>query len=318
LQMEVTEKSFDNRKRKSQQPLVPRKRNVDDSKGCEPELGDRKVQRTQLDVSNISSKDGGLGRQAWLVKVPPSVCSAWEKMEEGKELGELLVKKIADKNEEVLEVRFSGLKAEMSGGKKVALPNYTLRGIRQVNDSLIFNQSKAGLEKGGGVKMHSSVVRAYNMQPVKGTAYRSLMQNRMVAATVKQQYVKSTEPPKKSTDSTQRHIFDLTIENDKRKKAEAVSASLGMAVDMAVQGGKKVKIDRTILRGKLFEFFSLKEQWTLKDLNARLNQPDEHLKLVLKEIADLHRTGLYRNNYELKMEYKSSGALSSTERKEAV
>jgi TFIIF, beta subunit HTH domain len=44
--------------------------------------------------------------------------------------------------------------------------------------------------------------------------------------------------------------------------------------------GKKEKLDRTVLRSKLFVLFENTPRYTFKELNMRLNQPEEHLKSV--------------------------------------
>ncbi|KAG5175844.1 transcription initiation factor IIF, beta subunit-domain-containing protein [Tribonema minus] len=294
-----------NKRKKESQALLPKRKVVDDSKGCEEELGDRKVQRTMLDLSNITGEGGSVGRQMWLVKVPPAVYNAWEHVDEGGDLGRLVVKRDAA-GEDVLEVQMAGITTQVSGGKKVGLPDYTLKGMRQVTDGLVFSQSAAGLRRGGGASMDATVVRSYNMQPISGQSYQKLMQNRMVAATVKQDYVRRLGdlPQKRPDGQHERHIFDVAVEEDKRRRADHIGAAVGMGGGESM-GGKKIKTDRGVLRGRLFEMFGQQERWAFKELNAHLNQPDDHLKGVLREISEMHRSGPHRNQYELKAEYKT-------------
>jgi len=67
------------------------------------------------------------------------------------------------------------------------------------------------------------------------------------------------------------------------------------------------------VRTALFEFFSKRTLWSVKDLRyasgGRL--PDRETREVLRDIADYHRMGEYKNMWELKSEYKSAVGLSS-------
>ena len=68
------------------------------------------------------------------------------------------------------------------------------------------------------------------------------------------------------------------------------------------------------VRTTLFEFFSKRTMWTVKDLRyasgGRL--PEKETRDVLRDIADFHRMGEYKNMWELKSEYKSTTTISST------
>jgi TFIIF, beta subunit HTH domain len=67
------------------------------------------------------------------------------------------------------------------------------------------------------------------------------------------------------------------LQNNKEKAAAASAAAAGLG-DMPQ--GKKEKLDRTELRSKLFVLFENTPRYTFKELNMRLNQPEEHLKSV--------------------------------------
>jgi aminoglycoside phosphotransferase family enzyme len=64
------------------------------------------------------------------------------------------------------------------------------------------------------------------------------------------------------------------------------------------------------VRSKLFELFSKRVLWSVKELimatGGRL--PEKETRDVLREIADYHRQGEHRNMWELKGEFKSSTA----------
>lgn len=65
--------------------------------------------------------------------VQPAVANAWEKVAVGGDLGHLVRTTNAATGEDQLEMRLSGTQTEVEGGKRVALPNYTLKGARQVS-----------------------------------------------------------------------------------------------------------------------------------------------------------------------------------------
>jgi hypothetical protein len=50
----------------------------------------------------------------------------------------------------------------------------------------VFSQSKEGEREGGHASLDAVIVRSYTMQPHVGEQYRGLMQNRMVASTIKE------------------------------------------------------------------------------------------------------------------------------------
>jgi len=62
---------------------------------------------------------------------------------------------------------------------------------------------------------------------------------------------------------------------------------------------------RDEVQNELLDIFKENPLWTTKDLRERTNQPEQHLKACLQDIATLHERGPNRGNWELKEEYKS-------------
>lgn len=66
------------------------------------------------------------------------------------------------------------------------------------------------------------------------------------------------------------------------------------------------RMPRNELYDALFERFKEKQDWTLRDLRARTQQPEAYLKEVLSEVASLHRTGEKVGLWSLKETYLSA------------
>ncbi|CAM9934053.1 unnamed protein product [Chrysoparadoxa australica] len=274
--------------------LKPERKRPEAVQGLEGE-GPRKVARTHLDLENVQSSSES---QMWLVKVPPSVYNAWQEQAEDTEVGELAVRRNHEGNES-LEIKMDGRITKVSGGRKVALPDYSLQGQKAVVDSVVFSQSDAGLTQGGGAKIQARIVRSYTMQPQVGGGYRSLVRQRLAGATLKQSYVKGVDQAAVQASHTGGAKRGMAFEADLQERQAAKLANMGDGT------GKRERLEPSVLRSRLFHMFSQEARWTFKDLNGLLNQPDEHLKSVIKEICEMHRTGPYRNQYELKAEYRT-------------
>mmetsp|Transcript_13661 Transcript_13661/g.27307 ORF Transcript_13661/g.27307 Transcript_13661/m.27307 type:complete len:297 (+) Transcript_13661:259-1149(+) len=61
---------------------------------------------------------------------------------------------------------------------------------------------------------------------------------------------------------------------------------------------------KDIVIDELFGLFKEQELWTTKDLRERTNQPEQHLKECLQEVATLHERGSNRGKWEIKDEFK--------------
>jgi hypothetical protein len=193
------------------------------------------------------------------------------------ELGKLVVSQ-GQNGEELLEVKVAGQVLHGEGGRRIRLPDYTLAGMRESHDTLVFSQSKEGWAKGGGAHIAGEVVRSYNMQPQAGDQYRGLMQQRLVSSTLKDQFVKRIEGHgllnRQDTHVNQPKSFELAFKERELLKQESAMADVPLAT------GRRERMDPAALRSKLFELFSEKERYFFKDINALLQQPEDHLKQV--------------------------------------
>ena len=70
---------------------------------------------------------------------------------------------------------------------------------------------------------------------------------------------------------------------------------------------RMARMPRNQLLGALFALFREREQWSIKLLREKTQQPEVYLKEVLSEIATLHRSGEFNGTWELMPSFKGDG-----------
>ena len=73
------------------------------------------------------------------------------------------------------------------------------------------------------------------------------------------------------------------------------------------QNERMTRMPRNQLLDALFALFREREQWPIKILREKIQQPEVYLKEVLSEIATLHRSGEFNNTWELMPSFKRDG-----------
>lgn len=68
-------------------------------------------------------------------------------------------------------------------------------------------------------------------------------------------------------------------------------------------------MEKPELIDRLLELFRQHRIWGLRDLKARVSQPESYLREVLDEIAFMWKQGDFNGKWELKNEYKQDSAL---------
>ncbi|CAM9230496.1 unnamed protein product [Discosporangium mesarthrocarpum] len=251
-------------------------------------------------------------------------------MEKGGEVGELIVKTVRRRRgdgtiveEETMLVKFGGMETQFDGGRRAKLPNYHLSGRRDIVDAHTFTRPPAGSigkrrekkrkeEEGNAtyftqfwpVAMTSTIKRQYMMQPEVDNRYKTLIQRRLVSNTIKERVTKPVmmeEVYQATRDnmSTKGTAFDQAFHSAQQAKLEARGEA---------SKGTRERLDPATLRSRLFELFSRKDHYMVKDLNRELQQPDRHLRETLHQIARMHNTGPFRNHFELKPEFKGAAS----------
>ncbi|KAI4183919.1 MAG: hypothetical protein L6R41_005097 [Letrouitia leprolyta] len=73
-----------------------------------------------------------------------------------------------------------------------------------------------------------------------------------------------------------------------------------------VQQYKAARIPANELKDMIFECFKEYSYWPIRALKQKLDQPENYLRQVLDEIAQLVRNGTFANSWQLKPEYQES------------
>ena len=73
------------------------------------------------------------------------------------------------------------------------------------------------------------------------------------------------------------------------------------------QNERMTRMPRNQLLDALFALFREREQWPIKLLREKTQQPEVYLKEVLSEIAALHRSGEFNGTWELMPSFKEDG-----------
>eukprot|EP00571_Detonula_confervacea_P004782 CAMPEP_0172314586 /NCGR_PEP_ID=MMETSP1058-20130122/22874_1 /TAXON_ID=83371 /ORGANISM="Detonula confervacea, Strain CCMP 353" /LENGTH=316 /DNA_ID=CAMNT_0013028483 /DNA_START=1 /DNA_END=951 /DNA_ORIENTATION=+ len=266
----------------------------------------------------------------WMIRLPNRLASAWEDAPEGTDLGTLTFTKGGGGSNGAPAAKRAKTGAPASSSKisisidsKIAesqldLPvDYTLEAMSKKTPGALHPFTRGA---DGGVSIHGKISRTASAQVshgVKGGAsdgrYRTLLRNRLLDTSVNSK--RFVQP---GGDAAQSGPL----------KAATAAASLGTGFGGSVaQFGKNMldAQDRAKgfgmpeltgppitgvegVRSALFEFFSKRTFWAVKDLRlasgGRL--PERETREVLRDIAEYHRMGEHKNTWELKSEFKSA------------
>eukprot|EP00904_Undaria_pinnatifida_P006739 jgi/Undpi1/3195/HiC_scaffold_15.g06569.m1 len=265
----------------------------------EPEAP-RKVPKNELSLQNASDA-------CWLVKCTPSVWNAWEGLEPGAKVGELVVRTTRRKKpdgtvveEETMRVKNGGMVTHFKGGATAELGDYWLMKQRDIEDALAFTRPPKGTV--GTAAIAATIKRQYFMKPETGQAYTKFSKRRLVANTIK---ARTTEPVAMS------EVHKAARENMARKGTAFDSAfHAAQQAKLSAKGegnkGSREKLEPKELRSKLFGMFAKKDVYMLKELNKELQQSEKYLRDALQDIARMHTSGQHRNCWELKPEFKTT------------
>ncbi len=61
----------------------------------------------------------------------------------------------------------------------------------------------------------------------------------------------------------------------------------------------------------IFACFMRFRYWSMRALRAAIPQPEIYLRQTLEKVADLHRSGRFANNWELKPENRKNGSATA-------
>ncbi|ETI22211.1 hypothetical protein G647_06284 [Cladophialophora carrionii CBS 160.54] len=143
-----------------------------------------------------------------------------------------------------------------------------------------------------------TIAREFEAVPVKNDEYFTLESKRaaaMLKVRVQEEALFRTgddDPEKKS-----RNIY--------KSRAEAqAAAKANQARKRAAKENRAARVDKDVLVDKLMALFRQHRIWGLRDLKAKVNQPEAYLRETLEEIAFMWKQGDFNGKWELKDEYK--------------
>lgn len=276
-------------------------------------------------------------RECWMIRIPPTLASAWEASPPGSVLGELVFRKGGGKGPNLKKIKPSlevKVAATIANANKTGaqLPlHYSLQAMTKKLPSL----HPFSRNENGSVKIHGKVSRTANLQVVQDAKYRTLCKNRILNSTVhSQRYVKPVESnqvvqqskSKSGNNNSNKHMSTDSNSTTKQGFGDAVHSfgkrlmesqqQQAAAYKTAISGRNGNKKARRFgpdepVKSIIFQLYEDKTYWTTKDLRAASARSEVEIKKVLQEIATYHRSGEQKNTWELKKEY--SGATSNNE-----
>ncbi|KAL7546060.1 hypothetical protein ACHAWF_009402 [Thalassiosira exigua] len=281
---------------------------------------------------NASSSD------LWMIRLPNRLANAWEDAPEGTVLGTLTFTKGGGVNSGAPPAKRARTAAPAPSSKisiaidpKISesqsdLPvNYTLEAMTKKTPGALHPFTRSA---DGGVTIHGKVSRTANAQVARGgvagssdanfARYRTLLKNRLLDTTVNsKRFVQpggdaaQSGPLKAATAASSLGTgFGGSVARFGKNMLDAQDRAKGFGIP-EMTGPPITGMDG--VRSALFEFFSKKSFWAVKDLRmasgGRL--PERETREVLRDIADYHRMGEHKNMWELKSEFKSAVASSA-------
>lgn len=123
-------------------------------------------------------------------------------------------------------------------------------------------------------------------------------------------------PPSQAKRTRSIQVVDDRVALEEARRAHVPNFSRGIKQVMADtvapaqvaqgQANKRLRRDREALQADLFQLFNRQQFWQFKDLADVTEQPQQWLKEVLLEVAQLVQKGAEKGLYELQPKYRIS------------
>jgi len=228
----------------------------------------------------------------WLVKVPFKwILNTWSSVPADTVLGKVIIQEEANKKNNV----FITLEPSTLDQNK-----YTLESFQVIEQPLPGSLKVISEDIQGNVAIEGTVEKKVDLKAQD----RSRFIDRVKIATSqldnrgKPPLVKIHDPDAREKRAV---VFPNTITGSKRKRDERGVVE------------RRVPVEEEKLREFIFQLFKEKDNWTLKDMNDRLQQPEKHFKEVLSKLCDYNKAGKLKATYSLKGEYRDGPKKPETE-----
>lgn len=272
---------------------------VEDEKKPFDALGGQNDEDSQPDPDEHIMLESGQGR-VWLVKIPKFLMERWSKFDaEGVQLAKIRIYDVPTGD----APRIIVLVPSDEGG---ADDIYELDMVNQDvhNQVVVAERAKApsGTGRARTTIMTGKVKHECNLRPRMTGRYERRLTARGAAA--------------KNEKAVRVGLMDGARAG--RGGGKMLSSGISSASGFADLTRTKVKpqkgqyermarMPRNQLLDALFALFREREQWPIKLLREKTQQPEVYLKEVLSEIATLHRSGEFNGTWELMPSFKGDG-----------
>lgn len=272
-----------------------------------------------LDTTNLNTG-------FWMAKIPPKLASVWKEAEEGTVLGTLTFTKGGGVlNAKNTSIRTTGLKPPPKHSLTVSVspaltnnnpdlpPLYKIENLTKKLPGVLYpftreNNQNASVALKGVVSQscHFQISRENgssftrnnlssmrnNKSSSSGSEYRRLCQDRLI----KNNNLKRTvKPVDASVMSSRRTAAIMSAGRGFGAAVQEHGKSLLDAKENAILQGKKRKFAAVeggeSARSVIFQLFSTKRYWTIKDLRIASGSPEKEIRPILNEIGVFIRNG---------------------------
>jgi hypothetical protein len=256
-----------------------------------------------------------VGKECWMLRIPPALAQAFDESPEGTVLGELVFRKGGGPNKvkPSLEVHVAECVASSDHDNQPNLPlQYSLQAMTKKLPTLHpFTRLP-----NGSIQLHGTITRTANLQVHQDANYRALCKNRIIASNVhNQRFVKPVEANQVAQQSSRRSGSAVKNNGSSVGFGDAVhqfgkrllEAQQNQSLNFKSNNKKARFTEDQPLKSVIFQLYQDKPFWTTKDIRAASGGRSEtEIKRVLQEIATYHRSGEQKNTWELRQEYQRS------------
>ncbi|KAH9053789.1 transcription initiation factor IIF, beta subunit-domain-containing protein [Lactarius vividus] len=272
---------------------------VDEEKKPFDELGGHNEDDSQPDPDEHIMLESGQGR-VWLVKIPKFLMERWSKFDaEGVQLAKIRIYDVPPGAPPRIVVLVPSDDGDGDDIYELDMVNQDVH-----NQVVVAERAKAptGTGRARTTIMTGKVKHECNLRPRMTGRYERRLAARGAAA--------------KNEKAVRVGLMDGARAG--RGGGKMLSSGISSAAGFADLTRAKVKpqkgqyermarMPRNQLLDSLFSLFREREQWPIKLLREKTQQPEVYLKEVLSEIATLHRSGEFNGTWELMPSFKGDG-----------
>ncbi|KAH9037318.1 transcription initiation factor IIF, beta subunit-domain-containing protein [Lactarius hengduanensis] len=272
---------------------------VDEEKKPFDELGGHNEDDSQPDPDEHIMLESGQGR-VWLVKIPKFLMERWSKFDaEGVQLAKIRIYDVPPGAAPRIVVLVPSDDGDGDDIYELDMVNQDVH-----NQVVVAERAKAttGTGRARTTIMTGKVKHECNLRPRMTGRYERRLALRGAAA--------------KNEKAVRVGLMDGARAG--RGGGKMLSSGISSASGFADLTRTKVKpqkgqyermarMPRNQLLDSLFSLFREREQWPIKLLREKTQQPEVYLKEVLSEIATLHRSGEFNGTWELTPSFKGDG-----------